>query len=253
MNMPKERRTYVRVLAARVSFAGMRSGPSSAVWDRVLSSLSPPPPSRLPRPRSARASAASTRCTRLPSTRRARRRHTRRGGGATTGSSRCVSRSAAARTPRRPPRLAARRAARPTAAARPRPLPPQGYGGQSKPVFKKKAKTTKKVTLRMECKECKYKMQQPLKRCKHFEVRRRLPRAALSGLAAPRRARRRAEARRRSEWPPRRRRRARAPAPSARGACSAARGRRRPLPLAAAAAAAPLAQIGANKQGKSKK
>ena len=46
----------------------------------------------------------------------------------------------------------------------------QGYGGQTKPVFKKKAKTTKKVTLRMECKDCKYKMQQPLKRCKHFEI-----------------------------------------------------------------------------------
>lgn len=46
----------------------------------------------------------------------------------------------------------------------------QGYGGQTKPVFKKKAKTTKKITLRMECKECKYKMQLPLKRCKHFEI-----------------------------------------------------------------------------------
>lgn len=46
----------------------------------------------------------------------------------------------------------------------------QGYGGQTKPVFKKKAKTCKKVTLRMECKECKYKMQLPLKRCKHFEI-----------------------------------------------------------------------------------
>lgn len=46
----------------------------------------------------------------------------------------------------------------------------QGYGGQTKPVFKKKAKTTKKITLRLECKECKYKMQLPLKRCKHFEI-----------------------------------------------------------------------------------
>lgn len=46
----------------------------------------------------------------------------------------------------------------------------QGYGGQTKPVFKKKAKTTKKITLRMECKECKYKMQLPIKRCKHFEI-----------------------------------------------------------------------------------
>ena len=42
--------------------------------------------------------------------------------------------------------------------------------GQSKPVFKKKAKTTKKVTIRLECKDCKYKMQLPLKRCKHFEI-----------------------------------------------------------------------------------
>lgn len=71
----------------------------------------------------------------------------------------------------------------------------QGYGGQTKPVFKKKAKTTKKVrvceceptpamrtvpaspprpytqiTLRMECKDCKFKVQLPLKRMKHFEI-----------------------------------------------------------------------------------
>lgn len=32
------------------------------------------------------------------------------------------------------------------------------------------AKTTKKITLRLECKECKYKMQLPLKRCKKFEI-----------------------------------------------------------------------------------
>jgi large subunit ribosomal protein L44e len=35
----------------------------------------------------------------------------------------------------------------------------QGYGGQTKPVFHKKAKTTKKITLRLECKECKFKQQ----------------------------------------------------------------------------------------------
>ncbi|CAE6430443.1 unnamed protein product [Rhizoctonia solani] len=45
-----------------------------------------------------------------------------------------------------------------------------GYGGQTKPVFHKKAKTTKKVVLRMECTVCKYKMQLALKRCKHFEL-----------------------------------------------------------------------------------
>ena len=41
-----------------------------------------------------------------------------------------------------------------------------GYGGQTKPVFHKKAKTTKKVVLRLECTVCKYKMQLSLKRCK---------------------------------------------------------------------------------------
>lgn len=41
-----------------------------------------------------------------------------------------------------------------------------GYGGQTKPVFHKKAKTTKKVVLRLECTVCKYKMQMTLKRCK---------------------------------------------------------------------------------------
>jgi large subunit ribosomal protein L44e len=45
-----------------------------------------------------------------------------------------------------------------------------GFGGQTKPVFHKKAKTTKKVVLRLECSECKTKKQLPLKRCKHFEL-----------------------------------------------------------------------------------
>lgn len=45
-----------------------------------------------------------------------------------------------------------------------------GYGGQTKPVFKKKAKTTKKVVLRLECTSCKTKAQLALKRCKHFEL-----------------------------------------------------------------------------------
>merc|ERR1711911_209689 len=42
----------------------------------------------------------------------------------------------------------------------------QGYGGQTKPIFRKKAKTTKKIVLRMECTECKVRKQIPLKRCK---------------------------------------------------------------------------------------
>ena len=41
-----------------------------------------------------------------------------------------------------------------------------GYGGQTKPVFHKKAKTTKKVVLRLECTACKAKKQLVLKRCK---------------------------------------------------------------------------------------
>ena len=45
-----------------------------------------------------------------------------------------------------------------------------GYGGQTKPVFHKKAKTTKKIVLRLECTQCKTKKQLSLKRCKHFEL-----------------------------------------------------------------------------------
>ncbi|KAJ3071092.1 40s ribosomal protein L44e [Podochytrium sp. JEL0797] len=45
-----------------------------------------------------------------------------------------------------------------------------GFGGQTKPIFHKKAKTTKKIVLRLECNVCKYKAQLPLKRCKHFEL-----------------------------------------------------------------------------------
>ncbi|GFY70584.1 60S ribosomal protein L44 [Trichonephila inaurata madagascariensis] len=46
----------------------------------------------------------------------------------------------------------------------------RGFGGQTKPIFRKKAKTTKKIVLRMECSECKYRKQLPIKRCKHFEI-----------------------------------------------------------------------------------
>ncbi|RJE26242.1 60s ribosomal protein [Aspergillus sclerotialis] len=45
-----------------------------------------------------------------------------------------------------------------------------GYGGQTKPIFHKKAKTTKKIVLRLECTACKSKKQLSLKRCKHFEL-----------------------------------------------------------------------------------
>ena len=46
----------------------------------------------------------------------------------------------------------------------------KGYGGQTKPIFRKKAKTTKKIVLRMECMDCKFRKQLPIKRCKHFEL-----------------------------------------------------------------------------------
>ncbi|XP_077750446.1 large ribosomal subunit protein eL42-like [Canis aureus] len=54
-----------------------------------------------------------------------------------------------------------------------------GYGGQTKPIFRKKAKTTKKgspsgaaIVLRLECVEpnCRSKRMLPIKRCKHFEL-----------------------------------------------------------------------------------
>ncbi|XP_070565114.1 large ribosomal subunit protein eL42-like isoform X2 [Ptychodera flava] len=45
-----------------------------------------------------------------------------------------------------------------------------GYGGQTKPIFHKKAKTTKKIVLRLECTTCKVRKQLPIKRCKHFEL-----------------------------------------------------------------------------------
>uniref|UniRef100_A0A0G4GH16 60S ribosomal protein L44 n=1 Tax=Chromera velia CCMP2878 TaxID=1169474 RepID=A0A0G4GH16_9ALVE len=45
-----------------------------------------------------------------------------------------------------------------------------GFGGQTKPVFHKKAKTTKKIVLKLECSACKMKRLLPIKRCKHFEL-----------------------------------------------------------------------------------
>ncbi|XP_075858299.1 large ribosomal subunit protein eL42-like [Microcebus murinus] len=46
-----------------------------------------------------------------------------------------------------------------------------GYGGQTKPIFRKKAKTTK-IVLRLECVKpnCRSKRMLAIKRCKHFEL-----------------------------------------------------------------------------------
>ncbi len=46
----------------------------------------------------------------------------------------------------------------------------KGFGGQKKPIFKKKAKTTKKIVLKLECTETKRKTFKVLKRCKSFVV-----------------------------------------------------------------------------------
>merc|ERR1712087_25745 len=43
-----------------------------------------------------------------------------------------------------------------------------GFGGQTKPVFHKKAKTTKKITLRLTCTNCKHTHLRVIGRCKSF-------------------------------------------------------------------------------------
>lgn len=43
----------------------------------------------------------------------------------------------------------------------------KGFGGQTRPILRKKAKTTKKPVLKLECKTCKRKVMKTLKRAKH--------------------------------------------------------------------------------------
>ncbi|XP_032109725.1 60S ribosomal protein L36a-like [Sapajus apella] len=47
-----------------------------------------------------------------------------------------------------------------------------GYAGETKAIFWKTAKTTKKIMLRLECVEpnCRFKRMLATKRCKHFEL-----------------------------------------------------------------------------------
>jgi large subunit ribosomal protein L44e len=52
-----------------------------------------------------------------------------------------------------------------------------GFGGQTKPIFHKKAKTTKKITLRLTCTNCKTVRLKPIKRSKHFEICDKKPKA----------------------------------------------------------------------------
>lgn len=43
----------------------------------------------------------------------------------------------------------------------------RGYGGQTKPILRRKAKVTKKLVLKLECSSCKSSHQKALKRAKH--------------------------------------------------------------------------------------
>ncbi|VFV42271.1 60s ribosomal protein l36a, partial [Lynx pardinus] len=47
-----------------------------------------------------------------------------------------------------------------------------GYGRQTKPNFRRKAKTIKKIVLKLECVEpnCRSKRMLAIKGCKHFEL-----------------------------------------------------------------------------------
>lgn len=49
----------------------------------------------------------------------------------------------------------------------------KGFGGQTKPVFKKKAKVTKKITLKLECSKCKHKRFKCIGRAKSFKFEER--------------------------------------------------------------------------------
>jgi large subunit ribosomal protein L44e len=44
----------------------------------------------------------------------------------------------------------------------------KGFGGQTKPIFRKKAKTTKKIAVKLECTTCKRRRMLVIKRCKSF-------------------------------------------------------------------------------------
>lgn len=43
----------------------------------------------------------------------------------------------------------------------------QGYGGQKRPKLRRKAKTTKKIMLKLECKQCHSKVMKKMHRAKH--------------------------------------------------------------------------------------
>ncbi|CAG5124543.1 unnamed protein product [Candidula unifasciata] len=45
-----------------------------------------------------------------------------------------------------------------------------GYKGQTRPILRKKAKTTKKIVLKLECRDCGIKKQLHIKRCKQLKL-----------------------------------------------------------------------------------
>ncbi|XP_005093318.1 60S ribosomal protein L44 [Aplysia californica] len=45
-----------------------------------------------------------------------------------------------------------------------------GFKGQTRPKLRRKAKTTKKVVLKLECRECNVKKQLSIKRCKQLQL-----------------------------------------------------------------------------------
>ncbi|ORD96893.1 RL44 [Hepatospora eriocheir] len=49
-------------------------------------------------------------------------------------------------------------------------LKQKGFGGQTKPILKRKAKNTKKVTLKIKCSQCSGISMKPLKRAKQAVV-----------------------------------------------------------------------------------
>ncbi|ABA27264.1 ribosomal protein L44 (nucleomorph) [Bigelowiella natans] len=46
----------------------------------------------------------------------------------------------------------------------------QGYGGQTKPVFRKQVKNTKKPSIKLSCEICKKEFIKSLKRTKRFQI-----------------------------------------------------------------------------------
>jgi large subunit ribosomal protein L44e len=46
----------------------------------------------------------------------------------------------------------------------------RGFGGQSRPILRRKAKVTKKLVLKLECTECKQMRMLPMKRAKYVTI-----------------------------------------------------------------------------------